>query len=141
MKICGECKKFCFGNLGIKFLFWKSYHLILMHFVHQFQYFELFLNFFSKTMFFLKFLRASTSFDWSNLLFDQSKLFWNCFKIFNESLSVSINRNLWIKFLKNQIWLVQTTFSKRFQNFLSLSLSDSAKLHREFFVVFLQIFC
>ena len=67
-------------------------------------------------------------------------------KIFCEPLFVSINRNwfsinrnLWIRFLKNQIWLVQNTFSKTFQ--ISFSLSDSARLHKEFFVVFLQISC
>ena len=43
-------------------------------------------------------------------------------------------------FLKKlQIWLVQTTFSKTFQN--SFSLSDSTRLHKDFFVVFLQISC
>ena len=68
------------------------------------------------------------------------------FKIFCEPLSIlinqnwfSINRNSWIRFLKNQIWLVQNTFSKTFQTFFSLS--DSARLHKEFFVVFLQISC
>ena len=73
------------------------------------------------------------------------------FKIFCEPLSISINRNWfsinrnwylinwnsWIRFKKNQIWLVQNTFSKTFQTFFSLS--DSARLHKEFFVVFLQI--
>ena len=42
-------------------------------------------------------------------------------------------------FKKIQIWLVKTTFSKTFQT--SFSLSDSARLHKEFFVVFLQISC
>ena len=78
---------------------------------------------------------VSVCFDWSNLFFDQSKLFWNCFKIFNEPLSISINRNLWIKFLKNQIWLVQTTFSKLF---LSPTRQGSTTI---FFFVFLQISC
>ena len=74
------------------------------------------------------------------------KCLWNCFKIFEKSLSVSINRNYfsinqnsWIRFLKNQIWLVQATFSKLFQNVLSLS--DSARLHKEFFVVFVHSIC
>ena len=61
------------------------------------------------------------------------------FKIFCEPLSVSINRNSWIRFLKNHIWLVQNTFSNTFQ--ISFSLPDSARLHKEFFVVFLQISC
>ena len=68
------------------------------------------------------------------------------FKIFCEPLSVSINRNWflinqnsWIRFLKNQIWLVQTNFFKTFQNFF-LSLRLGKAPHR-FFVVFLQISC
>ena len=43
------------GNLCFNSCFWKSYHPILMHFVPQFKCFELFLNVFSKTVFFLKF--------------------------------------------------------------------------------------
>ena len=38
------------GNFGLKFLFWKSYHHILMHFVLKFQCFELILNVFSKKL-------------------------------------------------------------------------------------------
>ena len=38
------------GNLGLKFLFWKSYHHILMHFVLKFQCFELILNVFFKKL-------------------------------------------------------------------------------------------
>ena len=121
--------------MGLTPCFWKSYHHILMHFVHQFQCFKMFLKFFQKLCFSLIFLWASVWFDWSNFFFDQSKLFWNCFKIFNEPLSVSINRNLWIKFLKNQIWLVQTTFSKLF---LSPTRQGSTTI---FFFVFLQISC
>ena len=95
--------------------------------------------FFKKLCFFLKILWASTSFDWSNLFFDQSKLFWNFLK---KPLSVSINRscfsinrNSWIKFLKNDIWLVQTTFSKLF---LSPTWQGSTTI---FFVIFFQISC
>ena len=89
------------GNLGLIFLFWKTYHHILMHFVLKFQCFELILNvFFSKTVFFLKFgeplpisidpfyfsinrnclnmfERASDCFDRSKLIFDRSKLIFN----------------------------------------------------------------
>ena len=36
------------GILGLNSYFWKSYHHILMHFVPQFQCFELFLNVFFK---------------------------------------------------------------------------------------------
>ena len=41
-------------------------------------------------------------------------------------------------FLKIVFWLIQTTFSKLFQSFLSLS--NLARLHRRFFVVFDLIF-
>ena len=54
------------------------------------------------------------------------------FKILCELLSVSINWNSWIRFLKTQIWLVQTNFS------LSLQLG---KALQRFFVIFLQISC
>ena len=79
------------GNLGLKFLFWKSYHHILMHFVLKFQCFELILYVFSKTVFFLKFgeplpisidrkflnmfERVFVCFDRSKLIFDESNLF------------------------------------------------------------------
>ena len=152
--------------MGLNPCFWKSYHHIHMHFVHQFQCFELFLIFISKTVFFLKFCEPlPVSID--PIYFSINR---NSFKIVQGSLYLfrliqsvfrsieivlkilrslclfrsiktvfSINWNSWIRFLKNQIWLVQTTFSKPFQNFISLS--DSARLHRELFVVFLQIFC
>ena len=75
------------------------------------------------------------------------------FKILCELLSVSINRNWfsinrisWISFLKIRSWLIQLTFFKSFQTFLSLSLSLSLSPTRQgstanFFVVFLQISC
>ena len=136
-------------------MFWNTFHHILMHFVHQFQCFEVFLKcvfVIFKTVFFLKnfvsiclfwliqsvfrsieivlklFKVASAYFDWSKLILDQSKLFWNFFKFLKKPLSVSINqnwfsinRNSWIRFFKNQIWLVQSTFQKGFTNFFSLS--------------------
>ena len=45
-----------------------------------------------------------------------------CFSINQNCLFVSINWISRIRFLKIYIWLVQTTFSKAFQNFFSLSL-------------------
>ena len=59
------------------------------------------------------------------------------FKIFCEPLSISINQNWfsinrkWIRFLKNQIWLVQTIFFKTF-----FSLSNLTRLHKDFFLSF-----
>ena len=123
-------RNFIFGNLGLKFLFWKSYHHILMHFVIKFQCFELILNVFQKTVFFLKFSkplpisidpfcfsinrnflkileRASVRFDRSKLIFNRLNFFQN---VLIESLSVSIDRgcfsidrNSWnMFFLKGQ---------------------------------------
>ena len=50
------------------------------------------------------------------------------FKILSEPLSISINRNWfsinrksWISFFKIRSWLIQLTFFKSFQSFLSLS--------------------
>ena len=146
-----NARNFVFGNLGLKFLFWKSYHHILMHFVLKFQCFELILNvFFQKNVFFLKFdepllisidpfyfsidrnflnmlEKAYVCFDRSKLIFDRSNLFQI---VFIESLSVSIDQgcfsidqNSWnMFFLKGQIVFFKVTFSKVFQPFLSLRL-------------------
>ena len=63
------------GNLGLKFLFWKSYYHILMHFVLKFQCFELILNVFQKLCFFPQIWWASAHFDRSILFFNRSKIF------------------------------------------------------------------
>ena len=136
------------GNLGINSCFWKSYHHILMHFVLKFQCFELILNVFQKTVFFLKFSeplpisidpfcfsinrkflkileRASIHFDRSKLIFNRSNFFQN---VLIESLSVSIDRgcfsidrNSWnMFFFKRSECLFQ-------KNFNLSSLSDLAK--------------
>ena len=68
-------------------------------------------------------------------------------KFLKKPLSVSINRNWfsinqnsWIKFFFFKSDLTcSNTFSKTFQTFFSLS--DLARLHKDFFVVFLQISC
>ena len=149
------------GKLGLKLWFWNTFHHILMHFVHQFQCFEMFLIVFSKTVFFLKFvslcqfrliqsvfrsieivlncLRKPLSVSIDPICFSINR---NCFEIvlknFKEPLSVSINRNSWIRFLKNHIWLVQTNFSKLFplspnrQGFTKIFLSFSSKFLARF---------
>ena len=68
-------------------------------------------------------------------------------KIFSEPLPGSIdrtcfliNRTSWIKFFKNLVLTCSNIFSKLFKTF-SLSLSNLARLHRDFFVVFLQNAC
>ena len=80
------------------------------------------------------------NFDQSSLFFDQSKL---RFKNFSEPLPglidrtcFSINRTSWIKFFLNTMF---DSFKTLFQTFLSLS--DLARLHWGFFVVFNQILC
>ena len=92
--------------------------------------------FFFKTMFFLEFQSIEAIF--------QSIEIYS--KFFGEPLSISINRNWfsinwksWIRFFKNWVCLVQTHFLKVFRTFLSLS--DSAKAHPQFFVVFVRSFC
>ena len=84
------------GILGLNSCFWKSHHHILMHFVLQFKCFELFLNVFSKTVFFLKFSEPlPVSID--PFYFSIN---WNFLKCFSEPLSVSIDRN-WFSINRN----------------------------------------
>ena len=113
LRIYGECLIILIlGKLGLKLCFWNAFHHILMHFVHQFQCFEVFLKcvfvIFQNCVFsqkfceslsvlidpicfsinrkcFKMFKEASICFDWSKLFLDQSKLFWNCLKIFKEA--------------------------------------------------------
>ena len=102
------------------------------------QYFEVSfqkLGYFSKKLFF-------QNFDWSNLIFDQLKSFLKnllslCLVWLIEPVFRSIEHRE-SNFLKTVFWLIQTTFSKLFQTFLSLS--NLARLHWRFFVVFNQIF-
>ena len=82
---------------------------------------------FSKMMFF-------QIFDWSNLFFDQSKSFLKflvslCLVWLIEPVFRSIEHHE-SSFLKTQFWLVQTSF-QNFSKFF-FSLSDSARLHRNF---------
>ena len=143
----GECLKILnLGKLGLKFVFWKS---ISSH-THAFDflYSMLWGFFFKKPGYFFKnsvyiYIYIYIEFRLIQSVFRSIEI---TFKILCELLSVSINqnwfsinRNSWIKFLKNQIWLVQTNFFKTFQNFfLSLRLG---KAQQRFFVVLLQISC
>ena len=109
-----------------------------MHFYSYIQCFEVsFQNssYFSKKMFF-------KNFDWSNLIFDQSKSCLKnstslCLVLLIEPVFRSIEHRV-SSFLKAVLWLIQTLFQNLFQTFLSLS--DLARLHRRFFVVFNLIF-
>ena len=116
--------------------FGRAFHLILMHFYILY---SMLWGKFSKIRLFLK-----------KAVFLEFRLiqsdFWSIeilFKKFGESLPssinqtyFSINRTSCFKFLKTVLWLIQTLF----QTFLSLSLSNLARLHRRFFVVFNLIF-
>ena len=77
-------------------------------------------------------------FDWSNLIFDQSKSFWKilvslCLVRLIELVFQSIEHHE-SSFLKTQFWLVQTSF-QHFSKFF-FSLSDSRRLHKDFFCRF-----
>ena len=121
--------------------FGKAFHLILMHFIHYIQCFKEFFQkpdyLFSKMLFLLfllLFLFFFSKFRLIQYIFRSIEIL---FKIFCEPLSISINQNWfsinrkWIRFLKNQIWLVQTIFFKTF-----FSLSNLTRLHKDFFLSF-----
>ena len=93
-------------------------------------------SYFSKKLFF-------QNFDWSNLIFDQSKSCLKnsmrlCLVRLIEPVFRSIEHRV-SSFLKNSALTDSNTFSKHFSNF-SLSLSNLARLHRRFFVIFYLIF-
>ena len=117
-------------------MFWKSISSHLMHFIH---YIQCFVECFQKSgWFFLKFCFSIFSID--PIYFRSIEI---SFKIFCELLSVSINRNWfsinrkwYMSFFKNSNLTCSNSFFKTF-----FSLSDSARLHRDFLVIFLQISC
>ena len=120
--------------------FGRAFHLILMHvyFLYSMLWGKLSKNqvIFLKRCFF-------QIFDWSNLIFDQLKSFWKisvslCLVQLIEPVFRSIERRE-SSFFKNSVWLIQNTFSNIFQTFLSLS--DLARLHWGFFVIFQPNFC
>ena len=117
-------------KLGLKLVFWKS---ISSH-THAF----LFLIFnalryvFKKSSFFVLKNCFFQNFDWSNLIFDQSKSFWKilvslCLVRLIEPVFRSIKHRE-LSFLKK---LNFDLFKHLFKTF-SLSLSDSARLPRNF---------
>ena len=93
---------------------------------------------FSKLWFSSKILWAYVLFDWSNLFFRSIESVLKCLK---KHLSISINRNSWIRFLKNQSLTFQTYFQKGFQTF-SLSPNWTRLAHNfcRFLPDFLQGF-
>ena len=112
-----------------------SYSCIFISYIQCFEVSFQKSGYFPKKLFF-------QNFDWSNLIFDQSK---SCLK---NSVSLCLVRLIKpifrsiehrvSSFLKTVLWLIQTLFQNFFQTFLSLS--NLARLHRRFFVVFYLIF-
>ena len=135
-----ELKGRLFENLNFGKTGFKTY-VLEKHFISYscilFIIFNALRSFFKNQVIYSKMLFFQ-NFNWSKLFIRSIE---TAFKIFCEPLSVSINRNWflinqnsWIRFLKNQIWLVQTSFFKTFQNFfLSLWLG---KAPQRFFLSF-----
>ena len=121
--------------------FGRAFHLILMHFYILYSMLWGKLSkkkssFFSKKQFF-------QNFDWSNLIFDQSKSCLKnsvslCLVRLIEPVFRSIEHRV-SGFLKTILWFIQTLFKSFFKLFsLSLRLGRAAQ---SFFVVFYLNFC
>ena len=108
--------------------FGRTFHLILMHFFCYIQCFEVR---FQKIRFFSLKSCFFQNFDWSNLIFDQSK---SCFKNFVSLCLVRLIEPVFqliehriSGFLKIVLWLFQNIiFKKVFQLFFSLRLDKVA---------------
>ena len=125
------------GKLGLKLVFWKSIsshtYAFLFPIFNTLRYVFKKSGYFSKKLFFPEFRLIQSDFRSIKILL---KNFSKPLPGSIDRTCFSINRTSWIKFFfKNNVWLIQNTFS----NF-PLSLSDLARLHWGFFVVFNQIF-
>ena len=137
------------GKLGLKQVFWNTFHHILMHFVHQFQCLEMFLKcvfvIFKNCIFSQKFCEPLSALI-NPVCFLINR---NCFKIFWRSLYLFrlIETDFWsienreLGFFRIRVWLVQTHFSKSFSNFSqsfsNFSLSPNwTRLTNKFFLSF-----
>ena len=132
-----------FGKTGFKTFFLKNIishtHAFLLVNFNALRCFYTVSLFFSKTVFFFFLSKNFVSLCLLRLIQSAFRSIKIVLKFLKKPLSVSINRNSWIGFFKNQSLTFQTYFSKRFSNFFSLSELDKAS--SQFFVVFLQIFC
>ena len=124
----------------LNLVFRRAFHPILMHLFCYIQCFEV--SFSKKSGFSLKKLFFQ-NFDWSNLFFDQSKF---CFKIYVSLCLVRLIELVFRSiedrisgFLKTVLWLFQKHLFQKFFNFSSLS--NLARQHFTFFVVFFLNFC
>ena len=105
LRIYGKCLMILIlGKLGLKLFFWNTFHHILMHFVHQFQCFEVFLkcvfDFFKNVFFFLK---NFVSLYLLQLIQSVFQIIEIVLKFLKKPLSVSINRN-WFSINRNS-WI------------------------------------
>ena len=120
--------------------FWKS----ISYYTHAFLFlYSMLWGKFSKSSYFSK-MQFFQNFDWSNLIFDQSKSFWKilvslCLVRLIEPVFRSIEHHESSFFFLIQCLTDSKHFFKSFSNF-PLSLSDLARLHWGFFVIFNQIF-
>ena len=127
--------------MGLKLVFWESIssHTHAFFFLYSMLWGKISKNqvFSLKSCFF-------QNFDWSNLNFDQSKsCFKNSVSLYLVRLIEPVFRSIEHRvsgFLKTVLWLIQTLFQIFFKVF-SLSLSDLARQHKDFFVVFYLNFC
>ena len=129
------------GKLGLKLVFRKSIsshtHAFLFLIFNALRYVFKKSGYFSKKMFFPDFRLIQSDFRSIEILL----------KNFSEPLSgsidrtcFSINRTSWIRFFFLKKKNSDLTCSSTFSNF-PLSLSNLARLHWGFFIVFNQIFC
>ena len=136
----GDCLKSKFWKIGFKTCVLEehfiSYSCI---FISNIKCFELSFQksgYFFKKAVFPEFQLIQSDFRSIEILFKKfseplpGSIDWTCF---------SINRTSWFKFFKNSVLTDSNIFSKLFQTFLSLS--DLARLHWRFFVIFHSNFC
>ena len=119
----------------LNLVFRRAFHPILMHLFCYIQCFEV--SFSKKSGFSLKKLFFQ-NFNWSNLFFDQSKF---CFKIY---VSLCLVRLIELDFrsIKDRISSFLKQFFDYFKKLFNFSsLSDLARQHITFFVVFFLNFC
>ena len=120
--------------------FGRAFHLILMHFYILY---SMLWGKFSKSGYFSKKLFFQ-NFDWSNLIFDQSKSCLKnsvslCLVRLIEPIFRSIEHRV-SSFLKTVLWLIQTLFQNLFQTSLSLSPTWQG-CTEDFFCRFWPNFC
>ena len=124
-----------FGKLDLKLVFWES---ISSHTHAFFSYIECFEVRFQKISFFLSKAVFFQNFDWSNLIFDQSKSFFKnyvslCLVQLIEPVFRSIKDHI-SGFLKTFLWLFQHIFFKSFSIFLlSPTWQGSTMIFSSFF--------